>query len=444
MLARENAHWRFGTEFAGNQLDLMSPAEASPVEPLWSSTALSTVKTRLKWFAGSFLFLSFLFSTAMVWSAALWPDTAAESAIYLTGAVVAAFAIFGRISLRYSRVLIPFVGLPLWGLLQLLFGVSEYRFATLQAVIAFGSVALALVLGTFALEPARNRSAFHIAISIFGACLSAFALLQFIFGHNRIYFFLTPPWPVHAMGPFVNRDHYAALVELLLPVPVWLTLQNPRRRVFYLAVPAAGLMYASIVACASRAGVVIATIELAVVTILALLQHRRAQVRFPLRAVLLLAFVVLALSAAVGWKVVFGRFGDRDPLAYRRDFWAASGRMIKDKPLTGFGLGSWRWVYPRYAAVDPGALVRYAHNDWLEWACDGGVVFFAAFLAIWIYSLRLGRLHPWALGPAMVFAHSFVDFPLQIYPILLGLVLILAAAESSRVTENTRNPSLVS
>ena len=41
----------------------------------------------------------------------------------------------------------------------------------------------------------------------------------------------------------------------------------------------------------------------------------------------------------------------------------------------GFGLGSWPWAYPRYAIIDPVLFANHAHNDWAEWAADGGLPF---------------------------------------------------------------------
>lgn len=39
----------------------------------------------------------------------------------------------------------------------------------------------------------------------------------------------------------------------------------------------------------------------------------------------------------------------------------------------GFGLGNWPRAYPRYAVFDDGNYVNQAHNDWAQWAVEGGV-----------------------------------------------------------------------
>ena len=50
--------------------------------------------------------------------------------------------------------------------------------------------------------------------------------------------------------------------------------------------------------------------------------------------------------------------------------------MLQDFPLTGIGAGSFYAVYPMYTSVaNDGALTRHAHNDYLQFACEFGLVF---------------------------------------------------------------------
>jgi O-antigen ligase len=372
----------------------------------------------------------FVWSVAMVSNGDLWPVAAAQTFIYILGASVALWLLVVKILLPCRWLMFPFTIIPIVGLAQLYLGSSAYQFATWYAVLTFGSLAIALVLGLFVFQSKQITTVFQVGLVLFGAALAVLALCQRAFAAERIFFVFGPG---HAMGTFVNRDHYSALMELLLPIAIWTAMARRQNMLVFGGI--AAVMYASVVAGASRAGVLITTLELGVIIVFTLIRHRAAGLRPPMRTVLTLACLVLVLSSAAGWRVVLERFGAGNPLAYRKDFWEASIRMIKDSPLIGYGMGSWRWVYPRYEIVDAGAIVRHAHNDYLEWTSDGGLFLLAAFLLIAMHSARLGWLYPWALGPSMVFLHSLVDFPLQEYPIALALALILAAAESCRLHE---------
>jgi hypothetical protein len=95
----------------------------------------------------------------------------------------------------------------------------------------------------------------------------------------------------------------------------------------------------------------------------------------------------------------------------------------------GFGLGTWPIVYPRFAVVDLTAASPHAHNDWMEWASDGGVPF---LLLMWIpvvHATKQALSRPWGIGIIAVSLHAFVDFPFHVYSILLLFFLMLTALE---------------
>jgi O-antigen polymerase len=87
--------------------------------------------------------------------------------------------------------------------------------------------------------------------------------------------------------------------------------------------------------------------------------------------------------------------------------------MIAAKPVAGWGLGVFQDVYPRYALFDVAKVVNFAHNDWLQWAAEGGLLAAIAVLlwAGWI--VRRTHRQPWALGLLFVFLHAMIDYPMQ-------------------------------
>ena len=137
-------------------------------------------------------------------------------------------------------------------------------------------------------------------------------------------------------------------------------------------------------------------------------------------------------TAVVGWEVLWQRFQDPDPYRYRREMALSSVEMVRDRPWMGFGLGTFDSAYPAYASFDVGLTVNHAHNDWLEWAAEGGIPLFVliAFIALW--SARAAWRAPWAAGVMAVFLHSLVDYPLQKAAILAWLFVLLGAAEAAR------------
>jgi O-antigen ligase len=229
------------------------------------------------------------------------------------------------------------------------------------------------------------------------------------------------------VGAFRNHDHFSALMELILPLALWSAMRAHRRTWLYFT--AAGIIYASVIASQSRAGAAIATLEILILLAVNLLRKRARGDAPKARRSVAAAIVVAIAGGVVGWSAVLDRFKVRDLFEYRREFLQSTLRMIHDRPWFGFGLGSWPLVYPRYAFIDPGLVANHAHNDWVEWASDGGIVFalligLVALRALWI-SIEL----PWGIGTIAVFAHAAVDFPFQRPPLLIAVLMTLALME---------------
>jgi O-antigen ligase len=100
----------------------------------------------------------------------------------------------------------------------------------------------------------------------------------------------------------------------------------------------------------------------------------------------------------------------------------------------GFGLGTYESAYPEYALFDIGLRVNHAHNDWLEWAAEGGIPLFLllGFVALW--SARAAWQAPWAVGVGAVFVHSIVDYPLH-RPALSAWLFVLLGALAAKAQE---------
>jgi O-antigen ligase len=225
-------------------------------------------------------------------------------------------------------------------------------------------------------------------------------------------------------------------MELILPIALlqWLI----RTRLAAIALVMGGVIVASVVASASRAGSILAGAEIAVVVALA---WTRGAVSWRKTGWLIASFagVLVLLIEVVGWDNLWNRFQTSDQFAVRRELNQSSWRMFRDRPAWGFGLGTWPDVYPAYALYDDGRFVNQAHNDWAEWAVEGGVPLFLMFGAIALLSLGPAFRSIWGIGVISVFVHCLVDYPLQELPALAAWFFVFLAA----VTASSSDPPLI-
>lgn len=367
-------------------------------------------------------------ATGMAWAPHELGRRVFDVLVFVLGLVLALAEGLRRADFRLPRWW-PLAFLPAaYGALQMAAGVSVYPFSTWISSLHWAALAAFLILATVATRHPRTREHLPAALGVFAAVAVPVCLLQF-FTSRGLVFWLFPSGYDAALGPFVNRNTFANFCEAALPAVVWLGVRRPSIRP--LTMTAAGLLLAAPVATGARAGTVLMAAE--AVTLAILLRHR-------LRPAFLIAAIgaaVLVFVAAAGWQPLIERLRDPDPWAYRREAMESAVSMVRERPLMGFGLGTFRYAYPAYAVVDYGVVLNHAHNDWLEFAVEGGLPFAVLLLAAAGFAVRLGVRHPWGIGLPFVFLHGLVDFPLQVDAVLVWILLLVGAAVRENPSERT-------
>jgi O-antigen ligase len=359
-----------------------------------------------------------LFGVLAFGSTERWARSALEGAIFLLGAAWAWRQMGRRGSEPFPGRAAPLALIVLLGVGQLAAGSTEFRFRTEEAAVAWGAWLIHFVNAAGVLS--KPEAAFRLRVGMVwaGGAIAVEALLQHATAPGRIYW-LFPTRSGINFGPLPNPDHYAALMELLMPAAIWQALEGGGSGAA--GAVSAAAMFGSVAATGSRAGIVLGAAEIVLLPLMA----RR---RFPGRrkAALVLAGFAAVAAAAAGWQLAWKRFRMEDPLRYRREIAGSALAMIRERPLAGFGLGTFETVYPAYASFDTGKRVSHAHNDWLEWTAEGGLpmLLLAAGFAGW--NLWRNRANAWTWGAGVMLAHSLVDFPAQI-PGLMALALALLA-----------------
>jgi O-antigen ligase len=386
---------------------------------------------RLQSLSAYFLALTMAAGVLVMFILRLWINpTLFQTGLFLLGAVWAIAFVIRPFRLRFSPVLIPLAATVGWGLWQLYAGYTRERWDTWVAVLAWLGNLLAFFLAMQVCGSSRVRRRFLSTLLYFAFVLSVVSVVQYFSSDGKVFWFY-PTYQAAVLGPFLNRDQYAAFIEMVLPLALVQTFRGGRQSLRFAVVAAA--MFASVIAGASRAGALLTTAEIVVIPAIfwAKGNFGREKLRSATINVGLAAFVFVAV---VGWAVVWSRFQDPDPLKGRREMLADTISMIRAKPYFGFGMGTFQTAYPAYGSVDFGAIVNHAHNDWAEWAADGGIPFSLLMVSIAIWSLPKAFTTIWGIGLIVVFLHSFVDFALQKPVLDLWLFVLLGAlaAETER------------
>ena len=290
------------------------------------------------------------------------------------------------------------------------------------------------------------------ALILLGAFEAFYGLAQSVGGFDYIGDYFRGSGRV-ATGTLINRNHFAALLNLVLPMALGLLFANQAakrsqraRRSESLAKTWIVLLGCSVMGVAvlmsqSRGGTISLLMTLLFMAFLLSLTRRRISGRgLSGAAAGVLIFLVLGMGMAFGLEALLERFGRLEENLSRVELYDNTLDMIGKEWILGVGPGMYRWRFPMYQTVDTDRLYDHAHNDYLESAAEWGVLWalIGWGAVFWRFyrsaACALSVRDPWRQGLAMgcagalfsILTHSLVDFSLQIPSILMVFAVILA------------------
>lgn len=223
-------------------------------------------------------------------------------------------------------------------------------------------------------------------------------------------------------GPYFNRNHFATITSMGAGLAAGLAAsvvverhglirllrQPPALAGVITLAGAAGFLALTSAASGSRSGV------LAAVVALALIAYRTFGKRV-LLATVALAIVTVALSGSA----VFYRLMQANVLASRWAPWVDMTSLFRFFPLFGSGIGTFGSAYWPYQTKVTYEYWPHAHNDYLQWLIEAGLLGVIVIVAVLNRLRGTVRISSWGreagLGVAAAFGtQAFLDLPVRI------------------------------
>jgi O-antigen ligase len=381
------------------------------------------------------LLVPLVWSTLTIWALPRWPLSLAQAGLLVLGS---ALSLWLAVRPEWPIPAYPVIAVAaaaVWALALTASGRSVYRAQSWEAGVGWLTALAGTGAGFYLLAEQRRRVWFLRAFLWFGVAVAVVGLAQFYSASSNI-FWLFPYRYSDCLGPFQNRNNFAAFVELLVPVALWQAFEARRDRIVYLAV--AGFLVAAAVASGSRAGAAIVFLEVFAVFAVAWRQGKLPRGGLMRSAAWTFALAGLAILIA-GWEVLWQRIQAGNLLLYRREIFASTVAMVAARPLSGFGPGTFQTVFPAYTTFDAGLVVNHAHNDWLEWAAEGGIPFALLLVSAAAWCIRPALRSIWGIGLLGVFLHACFDYPMQRLGVA-GWVFVLIGALAADAAQPLMTP----
>ncbi|MFZ0794471.1 MAG: O-antigen ligase family protein, partial [Candidatus Korobacteraceae bacterium] len=338
----------------------------------------------------------------------------------------------GQFAVTFNPLFVP--ALLFGGLIaiQLLPGRSAYWYATWEKSLLWCAFGILLFLTSQCLRQPVLRKNVGLFFTVFGFLVALFAIVQSFIPNGKIYWVIPNQsgWPF--FGPYINHSHYAGLMEMLIPFPLVFAMTHVwRRPVRVLFGFVALIMASTIFLSQSLGGILGFTGEILVLG--ALLARGRRSRQGLVWLVLLGVFLAVWLSVLRPVGLMDRLTSLRSPLdkgdaGIRAVIVKDCFKMVRQRPLLGWGLGTFPTVYPAFRSFYSEDEVNEAHNDFIQILVETGVAGFGLMVGfiILVYRGGMRSLEHWRRDPrasvtmaALVgctglLIHSLSDFNLQI------------------------------
>lgn len=373
---------------------------------------------------------------------------------------------------RALKAALPMLGLlllaQLWVAAQWLLGLTVDVAATFESLL-LGLAYCLLFLLVCSLFDTRKRLTWLLATLVLSGTFQAFwGAAMTLSGVEWLLVIPKTSYIGDATGTFVNRNHLAGYLELTLACGIGLLLAlrdgRPFRWVNVLELlmgPKARLrlalvvMVIALVMTHSRMGNTAFFAALLLVGGIFVLLDREHRLRNSLILASIVVIDILVISQYFGLeklkdRVLSTRIHDvvvdgevvQQANEIRDDVFVYALPLLKDKPLTGQGAGSFESVFPKYPGDDIRLHFDHAHNDYLQFAIEHGLIGMLPLLGFVLLALWRALQAMWrreslyrsgvgfgaAMGIVAIGVHSSTDFNLQIPANAATFVVVCAIA----------------
>ena len=366
---------------------------------------------------------------------------------------------------------------------------SMNPYAGRMEIVRLSTLAIVFFIVANVIRTRRQAVTIILALLAIGSFEALYGFAEQFSGNKHIFWLSRKYHTAAVTGTFLNKNHFAGLLEMVLPVSIGLLLaigQHGKRngavrkgggalgrrllaaassssaqKQMILAALSVALLVA-IFFSLSRMGIMCAVFSL--IAFVILLGAKGGFRRYTLLIFLIVA-VVFSIAAGMGMELVITAVedvvgGQSTSWIDRMDLAGSAGALIHDYPFFGTGVGAFGSVFPGYQSSRFGdAWADYLHNDWLQIFCETGFVGGALFaVGAGLFLTRLFRAIKsrkdsfclWVatgafLGAGVMLLHSFFDYNLSkitsngiIFATILGLSFAVGNMPGSHANSTGR------
>lgn len=314
----------------------------------------------------------------------------------------------------------------LCGMLSLMFhGICDFN-AHIPANALYFTVLTALVTSLTMKTREGGRRDYRFvnmlvnSIIIIAFAIALFGIIQKLGYNGKIYWVISRQG-LH-FGPYINYDHYAGFMEMcaflaianfmakistssfvhlkkLKDKFIWFSSREASLTLLYLYM--AIVMIVSLFMCTSRGGIMSFCAVFAIFYFVCMISAQSNKKKRMIFAALMVAIFIVIMFSWIGPEETLDRFDllNRAIRAFiqekailselRPHMWKDTLHICRDYPFFGTGMGTYYVIFSKYRTFSENfGFLRFAHNDYLQFVSETGVLGGMFLLGFLIWYLR--------------------------------------------------------
>jgi len=281
-----------------------------------------------------------------------------------------------------------------------------------------------------------------IAIICAGFFLAFIGILQKLTWNGRLLWFRTPRYGGDPFGPYVNKNHFANYLAMIIPVTVgyiFSSVVHQFRRVqgdtfglrlknlmvsdfiykIVMQIFVVAVMITALIMSHSLLGIVSLIYGLLFIVAYMFIKSKKALMGIVLVLIVFIPILISSSGSAIYLQDMFEKFIQMSESERQRiNFFVDGLKIVNDYPVTGTGLGTFWRIFPKYQATAKEFLIRFAHNDYLQLFTEVGIIA-AAIVIVSAVVFVLMQIFP------LLFNREKRSFFFLMFGVNVGIIVML-------------------
>ncbi|OGS22890.1 MAG: hypothetical protein A2252_07375 [Elusimicrobia bacterium RIFOXYA2_FULL_39_19] len=263
--------------------------------------------------------------------------------------------------------------------------ISIYSYASIVEIIKMLAYIMVFIVIIDNIKTKKQMDVFITAILITGFLIAIFGIIQKYSWNGKIFWFRELMRGGTPFGPFVNRNHAAGYLDMIMPISLGLLLteRDQSKKVLFGFIST--VIGGAIIVSLSRGGIFSFLWSVVFISVLLVIFTNKSKgllVIFSLTVFLVIFVNWLGKDEVIKRIATVANVEGENSVSLRAEIWKDTLKIVKDFPVIGTGIGTFSNIFPKYKTIKERLIFTHTENDYIQLLAETGFIGFIIFVCL--------------------------------------------------------------